>query len=54
MPDKCGSCDQMKKENAVLRKAINDTSRNYTEVVNENLYFRRLLTEAGIYHGETP
>lgn len=53
MPD-CSACAQMKLANKELRKALMDTNKNYTEVVNENLYFRRLLIEAGIYHGETP
>lgn len=41
--DKCGSCDSMKKENAVLRKAVSDTNKNYVEVVNKNLELHREL-----------
>lgn len=29
--------EQMKKENAQLRKALAETNKNYVEVVNENL-----------------
>lgn len=50
MTEKCNSCDQMKKENAATRKALMDTNKNYTEVVNENLALRRKLEEAGIYY----
>lgn len=52
MPD-CSSCEQMRKENKQLRTALTDTNRNYVEVVNENLKFKSLLEEAGIYyHGK--
>lgn len=43
MTDKCGSCDQIKKENNLLRKSIMETNKNYVEVVNENLELRREL-----------
>lgn len=43
MAEKCSSCEQMKKENSVLRKAISDTDRNYVEVINENLAMKRRL-----------
>lgn len=46
MKESCTSCDQMKKENSAMRKAINDTNNNYVEVVNENLALRRELEEA--------
>lgn len=45
MKETCNSCDQMKKENTALRKAISDTNANYVEVVNENLALRRKLEE---------
>jgi predicted nucleic acid-binding OB-fold protein len=35
----------MKKENSVIRKAMMETSKNYVEVVNENLALRRKLEE---------
>lgn len=41
MAEKCSSCDQMKKENATMRKAMMDTSKGYVEVVNENLALHR-------------
>lgn len=41
MTEKCSSCDQMKKENSSTRKALQDTNRNYVEVINENLELRR-------------
>lgn len=47
MPDKCNSCDQMKKENATMRKAMMETSKNYVEVCNENLELRRKLVACG-------
>lgn len=50
MAEKCSSCDQMKKENATMRKALTDTDRNYVEVVNENLALRRELLK---YTGST-
>jgi len=46
MTEKCNSCEQMKKENAAMRKALSDTNTNYVEVVNENLALRRKLEEA--------
>lgn len=39
----CPTCDQMKKENAQLRRALLDTNKNYVEVVNENLALRKEL-----------
>lgn len=45
MSEKCNSCDQMKKENTLTRKALSDTNKNYVEVVNENLALRRELEE---------
>lgn len=39
--EKCNSCDQMKKENSLARKALMDTNKNYVEVVNENLAKQR-------------
>jgi hypothetical protein len=45
MKESCNSCDQMKKENAAMRKALNDTNTNYVDVVNENLALRRKLDE---------
>lgn len=50
MTEKCSSCEQMKKENKLLRTAIMDTNANYTQVVNENLKLRRKLEEHGIYY----
>lgn len=47
MSEKCSSCDQMKKENAAMRKAMMETSRNYVEVCNENLELRRKLVRCG-------
>lgn len=51
--DKCNSCDQMKKENSLLRKSIMDTNKNYVEVVNENLELRRQLEalQGGVKYG---
>lgn len=37
----CNSCDQMKKENSMVRKALMETNKNYVEVINENLALRR-------------
>lgn len=48
MTEKCSSCEQMKKENASLRKSISDFTRNYTEVINENLALRRVVTRANL------
>lgn len=44
MTEKCNSCDQMKKENASVRRALLDTNKNYVEVVNENLALKKELT----------
>ena len=41
----CNSCNQMKKENAAMRKAITETNANYVEVVNENLSLRRIIED---------
>ncbi len=43
MAEKCSSCDQMKRENAQMRKALMETNRNYIDVCNENLALRREL-----------
>jgi regulator of replication initiation timing len=43
MTEKCNSCDQMKKENTVMRKANQEASTQLVEVVNENLTLRREL-----------
>lgn len=43
MAEKCSSCEQMKKENSLARKALLDTNKNYIEVVNENLELRRRI-----------
>lgn len=40
------SHDQMKRENAQLRKQLLDTHRSYVEVVNENLALLRELLRA--------
>jgi hypothetical protein len=45
MSEKCSSCEQMKKENTLARKALVDTNKNYVEVVNENLALKRELEE---------
>ncbi len=45
MSEKCNSCDQMKKENNVMRKAISETSTQYVEVCNENLVLRRKISQ---------
>lgn len=45
MKESCNSCDQMKRENTAMRKAITDTNANYVEVVNENLALRRKIEE---------
>lgn len=47
--EKCSSCEQMKKENNAMRKAMTDTSKGYVEVVNENLELKRLLEQNSIY-----
>ena len=39
----------LKRENNILRKSINDTNKQYVEVVNENLRLKRKLEENGIY-----
>lgn len=39
----CNNCEQMKKENAQLRKAIIETNKNYVDVVNENIALRKEL-----------
>lgn len=39
----CSSCEQMKKENASIRKALMETNKQYVEVINENLELRRQL-----------
>ena len=39
----------LKRENNILRKSINDTNKQYVEVVNENLSLKRKLEENGIY-----
>jgi len=44
---KCSNCDQMKKENAAMNKAIMETHKNYVEVCNENLELRRRLVACG-------
>lgn len=49
MAEKCNSCEQMKKENAAVRKALMETNKQYVEVVNENLNLKRKLEENGIY-----
>lgn len=41
----CSSCEQMKKENASVRKALLETNKIYVEVINENLELRRQLGE---------
>lgn len=45
--------EQMKKENAQLRKAIMETNKNYVEVVNENLALKRELEKLRreVYNG---
>lgn len=43
MTEKCSACDQMKKENSQLRKALMETNKNYVEVCNENLYLKQQL-----------
>lgn len=45
MAEKCNNCEQMKKENFQLRKAIIETNKNYVEVVNENLALKRQLED---------
>lgn len=45
MKESCNSCDQMKRENTAMRKAITDTNANYVEVVNENLALRRIIED---------
>lgn len=45
MADKCSSCDQMKKENSLIRKSIIDTNKNYIEVVNENLALKQQVAQ---------
>lgn len=43
MSEKCNSCEQMRKENTLVRKALVATDKNYLEVVNENLALKREL-----------
>lgn len=41
----CNSCDQMKKENSTMRKALSDTNKNYIEIVNENLELKKTVEQ---------
>lgn len=53
MTEKCNSCDQMKKENSSIRKALQDTNTNYVEVVNENLALHKEIeTLRRLWKGE--
>lgn len=50
MIEKCSNCEQMKKENTQTRKALLETSKQYVDVINENLALKKKLEEAGIYY----
>ena len=52
MTEKCSSCDQMKKENTLNRKALMDTNKNYVEVVNEGLAKQREIDRLKIIVGD--
>ena len=49
MTDKCSNCEQIVKEDKVLRKALNNFQKLYVEVVNENLRLRNILEVHDIY-----
>lgn len=48
MTEKCSSCEQMKKENSVARKAMMDTNKQMVDMANENLASHREIGRLNI------